>query len=64
MYRKRVRPGGDADQRALLELGNDGRYTRALGAAEGAVGDVPGCPGLTLELDELWAAVDRLQLEE
>jgi Uma2 family endonuclease len=43
----------------VLELGADGRYTVALGAAEGAH-LVPGCDGLVLDLDALWAAGDRL----
>ncbi|MEZ4339416.1 MAG: Uma2 family endonuclease [Sandaracinaceae bacterium] len=44
----------------IFELGADGRYTRALGAAEGQVGEIPGCEGLMLDLDELWTAIDRL----
>ncbi len=47
----------------LFELGADGRYVRALAAAEGTV-DVPGCPELRLDLDALWAEVDRLPPEE
>lgn len=44
----------------ILELGADGRYVHALGASVGVVDPVPGCEGLALDLDELWAAVDRL----
>jgi Uma2 family endonuclease len=43
----------------VLELGPDGRYTVALSAAEGAH-PIPGCEGLVVDLDELWAAGDRL----
>jgi Uma2 family endonuclease len=43
----------------ILELGADGRYAIALTAAEGAH-PVPGCEGLTLDLDALWAEIDRL----
>jgi Uma2 family endonuclease len=43
----------------VLELGADGRYTVALSASEGAQ-IIPGCEGLTVDLDELWAAGDRL----
>ena len=44
----------------IFELGRDGRYTRALGATEGMLSDVPGCPGLTVSLSDLWAEIDRL----
>ncbi len=47
----------------VLELGSDGRYAHALGASAGVLEKIPGCEGLTLDLDELWAAVDRLQAE-
>lgn len=43
----------------VLELGEDGRYVRALGAADGCV-TVPGCGDLVLDLDTLWAELDRL----
>jgi Uma2 family endonuclease len=43
----------------VLELGADGRYTVALGAAEGAH-PIPGCEGLVIDLDDLWATGDRL----
>jgi hypothetical protein len=42
------------------ELGPDGRYVRACSATEGAVQHVPGCDGLVVDLDALWAEVDRL----
>jgi Uma2 family endonuclease len=42
-----------------LELGADGRYVRALAAADGRVMP-PGCDGLVLDLDEIWAEIDRL----
>lgn len=44
----------------IYELGPGGRYTRALGASEGTLTDVPGCEGLVLDLSALWARVDRL----
>jgi hypothetical protein len=47
----------------MFELGSDGRYVRALAAAGGVLSDVPGCEGLTLELDSLWAELDRLEDE-
>ena len=50
----------DARTVEMFELGADRRYARALGAAEGLLGDVPGCPGLSLNLSDLWAETDRL----
>ena len=44
----------------LLELGPDGRYVHALAAASGRCSP-PGCDGLVLDLDELWAELDRLE---
>ncbi len=45
----------------IFELGRDGRYARARGATEGRVQDVPGFEGLDLDLDALWAEIDRLE---
>jgi Uma2 family endonuclease len=45
----------------LYELGPGGRYVRALDATEGTFADVPGCPGLTLDLDALWRELDELE---
>jgi Uma2 family endonuclease len=45
----------------ILELGPDGRYVRALGASAGVVSPVPGCEGLALDLDALWAEIDELE---
>lgn len=44
----------------IFELTSDGRYVRALGASDGIIERVPGCEGLVLSLDALWARVDRL----
>lgn len=46
----------------ILELGPDRRYTHALGAAEGTIDIVPGCEGLRIALDELWAEIDSLEV--
>jgi Uma2 family endonuclease len=45
----------------IFELGTDGRYVRALGATAGVVSPVPGCEGLALDLDTLWAEIDELE---
>jgi Uma2 family endonuclease len=48
----------------VLELGGDGRYTHACSAADGVVATVPGCEGLSLDLDALWSEVERFSLED
>ncbi len=48
----------------IVELGDDGRYTHAVGATEGTVDSIPGCEGLTVDLDAIWSALDQLPAEE
>jgi Uma2 family endonuclease len=48
----------------VFELNADGRYVHRLGAADGVIEEVPGCPGLRLDLDGLWARVDELPPDE
>jgi Uma2 family endonuclease len=48
----------------IYELGDDRRYAWVLGASRGTVASVPGCQGLELDLDALWAEIDRLGPEE
>ena len=48
----------------ILELGPDGRYVHALGATGGVVEPVPGCDDLAVDLDTIWATVDRLMSED
>lgn len=50
----------DTESLEILELGSEGRYTHALSAVGGMHHEVPGCPGLTLDLDTLWTEVARL----
>ena len=47
----------------IFELGADGRYVKALGAANGVIETVPGCKGLTVDLDALWEEGSRLEAE-
>ncbi len=44
----------------ILELGADGRYAYAASATEGKIDPVPGCDGLGLDVDAMWAEADRL----
>lgn len=44
----------------IFELGADGRYAQALGAADGVVTAVPGCEELSIDLDALWRVIDQL----
>lgn len=48
----------------IFELNADGRYMRALAAEAGKLEAIPGCEGLVLDLDALWARVDRVRGEE
>ncbi len=48
----------------IFELGADGRYARAVGATGGVVDPVPGCEGLSLDLDSLWSLADGIEAEQ
>jgi Uma2 family endonuclease len=43
----------------VLELGADGRYAHALGASSGTC-IVPGCEGMSLDLDAMFSETDKL----
>jgi Uma2 family endonuclease len=47
----------------IFELARNGRYSVALHAGAGRP-RIPGCPGLRVDLDALWAAIDRAEREE
>jgi Uma2 family endonuclease len=45
----------------ILQLDPQGRYLHVLGASTGTLHQIPGCQGLTIDLDALWAAIDSLE---
>jgi Uma2 family endonuclease len=45
----------------ILQLDPQGRYVHVLGASTGTLEQIPGCEGLTLDLDALWTVVDSLE---
>lgn len=49
-------------ERRSLEIfeRRDGRFVRTVGASGGRLGNVPGCPDLYVDLDELWNEFARL----
>lgn len=44
----------------IWELGPGGKYVHACAAERGKLVDVPGCEGMMVDLDALWAEVDEL----
>jgi Uma2 family endonuclease len=48
----------------ILELGTDGRYAHAVSAVDGKIDPVPGCEGLVVDVDALWAKLDGLEGEK
>jgi Uma2 family endonuclease len=53
----------DPQQRTLEIYERDvrGVYVERLKTTGGRIGDVPGCPGLTLDVDLMWTQVDTLE---
>jgi len=45
----------------ILRLDLQGLYLHVLGASTGTLREIPGCEGLTLDLDALWTAIDNLE---
>jgi Uma2 family endonuclease len=42
----------------IYELGADGRYVYAQGVTEGVIDKVPGCEGLTVDVDAMWRELE------
>lgn len=47
----------------MFELDAGGRYVKVVGALDGVIESVPGCEGLSIDIDALWALADRLESE-
>jgi hypothetical protein len=47
----------------ILERSPQGRYEHLLGATEGRV-DIPGSDGFVLDLDAVWAEIERFEARE
>jgi len=48
----------------VLEVDPNGRNAHAVSMSDGTVTEVPGCEGLVVDLDALWAEADQLQHDE
>jgi Uma2 family endonuclease len=48
----------------IQALGEDGRYALAVERSTGSITEIPGCPGLVLDLDVLWSKADALANEK
>ena len=44
----------------IFALGDDRRYASVFSATGGVHGEIAGCPGLSLDIDELWRQADRV----
>jgi Uma2 family endonuclease len=53
----------DPEQRTveIHERGVDGAYARRVEAGHGSLEDIPGCPGLILDVDAMWSKIDALE---
>ncbi len=56
----------DPELRAIeiLERSSRGRFSHVIALSEGVARRIPGCEGLTLDLDALWRAIDRLGTDQ
>ncbi len=48
----------------ILELDALGRYAHVVGRSAGQIAPVPGCEGLVVDLDALWARLDALPSDD
>ncbi len=48
----------------ILELDPTGRYATALAATGGNLTQIPGCQELVIDLDAIWAELDRLEAQQ
>jgi hypothetical protein len=46
----------------ILELDGHGKYVHVVSATEGTIA-VPGCPGLVLDVDDLWRELEQAVAE-
>jgi Uma2 family endonuclease len=44
----------------IFELDSERRYVKVVGVTSGPIEPVPGCPGLAIDVDRLWAKLARL----
>jgi Uma2 family endonuclease len=44
----------------IFERTDAGHYVKVIGMTSGVIDAVPGCPGLSLDVDALWAELARL----
>lgn len=44
----------------IFQLDDERRYVKVVGATGGKIDPVPGCPGLVIDIDRLWAKLARL----
>lgn len=45
----------------IFELDSEGEYKRKIVAKTGQITEIPGCPGLVIDMDKLWSHLARLK---
>jgi hypothetical protein len=56
--------GGGSGSFEIFERTGAGNYQKLAGVVSGRIDPVPGCPGLVLDIDALWAELERLGDDE